>query len=61
MNRRLQTEIAFLNLKGRLLRSLILGFKDDELKIFFPSPSPEKINELLNRSNKLFISAAQKN
>lgn len=61
MNQHLQIELALLNRKGRFLRSLLHDFNDNDLKRFTPSPSTAKVNELLEKANKLYLAAVQRN
>ncbi len=61
MDKHLQNEIALLNRNGKLLRLILQDFNDDELKKFLPSASPAKVQELLYRANKFFITSVQRN
>lgn len=61
MEKHLQNEIALLNRNGKLLRLILQDFNDDELKRILPSASAAKVQELLYKANKLFVTSVQRN
>lgn len=50
-----------LNLKGRILRELILQLSDEELKLLFPSPSQRTINHLKKKAEHMSMMRVSQN
>lgn len=50
-----------LNLKGRILRELILQLSDEELKLLFPSPSQRTIKHLKKKAERMSMMRVSQN